>query len=66
MSHSIAHSGKYGFSNHILPLESGFLTRTSEKKGPNFLGSKCPIFKFTYLESSHQSNNLAKTEFLFV
>ena len=25
MSHSIAHSGKYGFRNHFWPLESGFL-----------------------------------------
>ena len=28
-------SGKYGLRNHFLPLESHFLMRNSEKKGPN-------------------------------
>ena len=30
-------SGKYGLRNHFWPLESHFLMRKSEKKGPNFL-----------------------------
>ena len=27
-------SGKYGLRNHFLPVESGFLMRKREKKGP--------------------------------
>ena len=41
-------SGKYGLRNSLSPLESGFLTRNSEKKGPNFLGRHGPNFK-TYI-----------------
>ena len=40
--------------NHFWPLESRFLMRKSEEKGPNFFGPKGRILKFTYSESSHQ------------
>ena len=43
-------SGKYGLRNHFWPLESGFLMRKSEKKGPNYLGSLFPILRLTFLE----------------
>ena len=33
-------------------MESGFLMRKSEKKGPYFLGHLLPIFRVTFLESS--------------
>ena len=39
-------SGKYGLKNHFWPLESVFLMRKSEKKGPNSKRACCPIFKF--------------------
>ena len=45
-------SRKYGLRNHFSPLESGFLTRKSEKKGHNFLGPLLPILGLTFLELS--------------
>ena len=42
-------SRKYGLRNHFWPLESVFLMRKSEKKGPNFWGTLLPILR---LESS--------------
>ena len=45
-------TGKYGLRNHFWSLESGFLMRKSEKKGPNFLGTLLPIWRLTFLESS--------------
>ena len=44
-------SGKYGVKNHFWPLQSVFLERESEKKGPNFLGPFLPILRLTFLES---------------
>ena len=44
--------GNYGLKNHFLPLESVFLMRKSDKKGPNFLGPLLPILRLTFLESS--------------
>ena len=35
-----------------------------EKKGPNFLGSKGPIFKLAYSNPYIKSDNLVKTKFL--
>ena len=49
-------SGNYGLRDHFWPLESRFLMRKSEKKGPNFLGFW--ILKSTYSESSHQIRQL--------
>ena len=37
-----------------------------EKKGPNFLGSKGPIFKLAYSNPYIKSDNLAKTESLII
>ena len=45
-------SGKYDLRNHFWPLESGFLMRKSEKKGPNFWGTLLPILRLTFLELS--------------
>ena len=39
-------SGKYGLRNQFCPLESVFLMRKSEKKGPNSKFPRCPIFKY--------------------
>ena len=39
-------SGKYGLRNHFWPLESVFLMRKSDKKGPNSKFPRCLIFKF--------------------
>ena len=39
-------SGENVPRNHFSPLVSGFLTRKSEKKGPNSKRARCPIFKF--------------------
>ena len=50
--------GKYGLRNHFWPLESGFLMRKSEKKGPNFFGRSGLILEFTYSESSHHIRQL--------
>ena len=44
--------------NHFWPLESRFLMRKNEKKGPTFLGSMVRIFKFTSSESSQQIRQL--------
>ena len=41
-------SGKYGLRNHFWPLESHFLMRISEKKGPN---SNPLVCRFRFLES---------------
>ena len=43
-------SGKYGLRNHFWPLESVFLMRKSEKRGPNFWGEVLPILRLTFLE----------------
>ena len=45
-------SGKFGLRNHFWPLKSGFLTRKSEKKSPNFLGPWLPISRLTFFELS--------------
>ena len=39
--------------NFFWPLESGFLMRKSEKKGPNFFGPLLLILRLTFLESSY-------------
>ena len=38
-------SGKYGLRNHFLPVESGFLMRKREKKGPITFQAPCSRFK---------------------
>ena len=45
-------SGENGLRNHFWPLESVFLMRKSEEKGPNFWGFQLPILRLTFLESS--------------
>ena len=45
-------SGRYDLKIHFWPLESIFLMRKSEKKGPNFWGTLLPILRLTFLESS--------------
>ena len=41
-------NGKYVLRNPFWPLESSFLMRKSEKKGPNFLGWHGPILRLTF------------------
>ena len=44
-------------------MESGFLMKKSEKKGDNFLGSKCPNVKFTYSDVSRACAPMRRAEF---
>ena len=44
-------SGKYGLRNHFQSLESVFLMKKSENKGPNFWGPLLLILGLTFLES---------------
>ena len=43
-------SGKYGLRNHFQSLESVFLMKKSENKGPNFWGPLLLILRLTFLE----------------
>ena len=45
-------SEENGLRNHFWPMESVFLMRKSEEKGPNFWGFQLPILRLTYLELS--------------
>ena len=48
------------------PLESGFLMKKSEKKGPNFLGFMGRILNLHIWNPHIKSKNLAKTESLLI